>query len=375
MPNPGLTVEQCREAEQALRDNDGNITKAADSLGLPRNTYSNRLRRAQLAGVTADIVIPDGMMVKGVSTLYRDGEVALEWVKTSADAERQKEMFREAVEEMCEALPKLPPRPSLEADLNDNLMSVIPFGDPHFGMYAWCEETGEDFDTDIAKRDLCAAVDYLVSLSPASKRCVIINLGDFFHADNLSGTTSRSGNVLDMDTRLPRVIRIGVSAMRQAIETALTKHETVEVINVIGNHDDVLSMALSIMLANIYESEPRIVIHDAPTRRHYIQHGSVLIGATHGDRTKDRDLPGIMAAEKAVEWGQTRHRYFYRGHEHHSAYDEYHGCVVEQFRTLAPSDAWHSAGGYMSGRDMRLIVHHKDYGEMSRSVCSIDMLR
>ena len=39
-------------------------------------------------------------------------------------------------------------------------------------------------------------------------------------------------------------------------------------------------MALSIMLANIYENEPRVVIHDQPTARHYVRHGKVLIGPT-----------------------------------------------------------------------------------------------
>jgi hypothetical protein len=163
--------------------------------------------------------------------------------------------------------------------------------------------------------------------------------------------------------------------MRQCIETALTRHETVEVINAIGNHDEVLSMALSIMLANVYENEPRVIVHDAPTRRHYVRHGKVLIGVTHGDRTKDSDLPGIMAAEKAEDWGQTRHRYFYRGHHHHDTRMEYNGCMVEQFRTLAPGDAYAVGGGWLSGRDMKLIVHHADYGEVARSTCSIDMLR
>lgn len=134
-------------------------------------------------------------------------------------------------------------------------------------------------------------------------------------------------------------------------------------------------MALSIMLANIYENEPRVVVHDAPTRRHYLVHGKVLIGVTHGDQTKDSDLPGIMAAEKAEWWGQTRHRYFYRGHHHQDKLNEYPGCKVEQFRTLAAGDAYAVGHGFLSGRDMKLITHHAEYGEVGRITCSIDLLR
>ena len=191
----------------------------------------------------------------------------------------------------------------------------------------------------------------------------------------MEGKTARHGNVLDMDTRLPKVIRVGVSAMRQAIETALTRHETVEVVNAIGNHDEVLSMALAIMLANIYENEPRVKIHDHPTKRHYITHGQVMIGVTHGDRGKDTQLPGIMATERSVEWGQTKFRYFYRGHHHHKSVMEYNGCEVEQFRTLAPGDAYAVGGGWLSRSDMSLITHHRDFGEVSRITCSIELLR
>lgn len=318
----------------------------------------------------------DGYLVKGRSTYYGpDGSIKGEWVKTTADQIRQQEMAQQFVEALSLDLPKYKPVKAPKHETHDELMSVIPFGDPHFGLYCWAAEVGNDFNLDIAEQDLCAAVEYLVANGPPSKRCVIANLGDFFHADNLAGTTSRSGNVLDMDTRLGKVIQVGVRAMRHCIAVALTKHEQVEVVNAIGNHDDVLSLAMSVLLANVYENEPRIVIHDQPTPRHYIQHGKVLIGITHGHETKDKDLPGIMATERPEEWGATRYRYWYRGHHHHDELQEYHGCKVEQFRTLAPGDAYAVGHGYLSGRDMKLIVHHSDFGERARSTCSIDMLR
>lgn len=385
VPNEALKrYATARQLEYiAAIESEGDAEAAGRKLGVGGGTVRNSMklleRRAAKQGYSPDHdmtkTVPDGFFVKGTSTYYdRDGEVRGQWVKSSIDQERQEALIREAFSAMADDLPRVKPKPA-DKDYNDRLMSVIPFGDPHFGMYAWADEVGNDFDLDIAKHDLCAAVQYLVSQSPTSKRCIIVNCGDFFHADNTAGTTARSGNVLDMDTRLPKVIRVGVSAMRQCIETALTRHETVEVINAIGNHDEVLSMALSIMLANVYENEPRVIVHDAPTRRHYVRHGKVLIGVTHGDRTKDSELPGIMAAEKAEDWGQTRHRYFYRGHHHHDTRMEYNGCMVEQFRTLAPGDAYAVGGGWLSGRDMKLIVHHADYGEVARSTCSIDMLR
>lgn len=140
---------------------------------------------------------------------------------------------------------------------------------------------------------------------------MIINLGDFFHADNLEGKTTRAGNVLDMDTRLPKVVQVGFAAIRKCIETALKRHEKVEIINAIGNHDDVLSMVMSEFLSHVYEDEPRLTVHNQPTARHYIRHGKVLIGVTHGHKSKDSDLPLIMATEQHENWGATTHRYFF----------------------------------------------------------------
>jgi len=362
----------------------GDLNAASRELGLHINTGRSRYYAGkgrwggipQNSPIDPGPAVPDGFQVNGVSTLYdSSGEVKAQWVKTTADQIRQQEILHEAIKGFLDEIPKLPARKERPQKYSDELMSVIPWGDPHFGLYCWAAEVGNDFDIEIAKQNLCAAVDYLVSQSPASKRCLIVNLGDFFHADNLDGVTAASGNRLDMDTRLPKVIRVGVTAIRQCIESALDRHDTVEFVTARANHDEVLGMALGVMLSHIYENEPRVVIHDQPTFRHYIQHGKVLIGVTHGHKTKDGNLPGLMAAEKPEEWGATRHRYFYRGHHHQDSVDEFAGCRVEQFRTLAPGDAYAVGHGYLSGRDMKLIVHHSEFGEVARSICGIDMLR
>ena len=365
-------------------DKQGSYRKAAAAIGIDKKNVWAQIKAVQAKAAKHgyspdhDMTHPtaEGYAVSGTSTLYdpQTGVAKLQWVKTKADTEKQIELVHEAVEAMCDDVPRYKPKkePVLA---NSELMSVIPFGDPHFGLYCWAEEVGNDFNIDIARRDLCNAVAYLVSQSPQSKRCLIANLGDFFHADNLQGTTAKSGNVLDTDTRLPKVIRVGVAAMRTCIETALDRCETVEIVNAIGNHDEVLSMAMSILLSNVYENEPRVIVHDQPTRRHYIRHGKVLIGITHGDKSKDTALPGIMATERPADWGETEYRYYYRGHNHTDTKQEYPGCTVEQFRTLAPGDAYAVGGGWLSGRDMKLIVMHADYGEVSRTTCGINMLR
>lgn len=372
--------------QAALEASEKHATRreAAAALGLCERAFYNLLRRAKAArarqGVSPEhgLVheIPDGYKLKGTSTMYHaeKGQV-LQWVKTSEDRERQIELLREMVEAWTEEAKGLIKPVKRPRHSERTLMTIYPMGDPHFGMYSWAAETGADFDLNIAERDLCAAVDYLVDQSPASERGLLVNLGDFFHCDNMDGTTARSGHALDTDGRLQKMIDIGVRALRRCIHRMLEKHQTVEIINAPGNHDHVLALALSVLFRNVYENEPRVLVHDAPTMRHYVRHGRCLVGVVHGHQTKDADLPGIMATERAEDWGRTKHRYFFRGHHHHDNRKEYNGCVVEQFRTLAAGDAYAVGSGYLSGRDMKAIVLHQEYGERARFTCGIDVLR
>jgi hypothetical protein len=49
--------------------------------------------------------------------------------------------------------------------------------------------------------------------------------------------------------------------------------------------------------------------------------------------------------------------------------------MFESFRTLAAKDAWHSGQGYRSGRDMKCIILHKEFGEIGRQTVNLAMLQ
>ena len=248
-------------------------------------------------------------------------------------------------------------------------------GDPHFGMYAWGAEAGDDFDLGIAKRLTYAAIDSLVESAPPAKEALIIELGDFFHADGDEART-QSGHALDTDTRHARVLRLGFDAMCYVVRATLRKHEHVTLRIVSGNHDSKSSVALRLMLVAYFHSEPRVTVDESPAMHWYYKFNRVLIGATHGDKSRPRDMGTIMAADRPREWGQTDFRYFYHGHFHSKQKDQEHpGCVVEGFRTLAPKDAWHAGQRYRSGREMQCIIHHRKYGEIERHTWPVAMVK
>lgn len=315
-----------------------------------------------------------GGYVKGRSVLYdSEGNLKLEWVKTVNHKET--EAFKALVDDLCERIPSLPPVPAPVKSTNyDHLLAVYPMGDPHFGLYSWHEETGNDFDLDTAERDLCNAVDRLVASAPPCPHALIVNLGDFFHADTMDNQTWRSGNQLDVDSRWLKVLRTGIRALIRCVQSALTKHQKVTVICAIGNHDDHSSMFLMTVLSHLFADDSRVTIVDSPTIKHYYRFGKVLIGVHHGHTIKMQDLPMQMATDRKEDWGETRHFYWLTGHIHHDSRKEYNGVIVESFRTLAGRDAWAAQMGYHSGRDMKCILFHSEYGEVERHTVSVEML-
>ncbi|QQP96531.1 helix-turn-helix domain-containing protein [Lysobacter enzymogenes] len=358
----------------------GSQRGAARALGVHRRTIERRLAGLARKGYSPQHdmthAVPDGFLVKGVSTYYnREGQPTGQWVKSAQDPERQRELIEQAVQAMVVDLPQLAPRKAEGALWLKKLMACYPIGDAHIGMLSWAEETGEDWDLAIAERVQCGAIAALVEGAPAAAEAVIINLGDWFHYDSMEPVTARSGHVLDADGRYAKMIGVGIKVMRQCIESALVKHKRVRVINVIGNHDDTGAIWLSAALAHVYEREPRVTVDTSPAPFTYFRHGRVLVGCHHGHSCKPDKLPGVMAADRAKDWGDTQYRYWWLGHVHHQSVREYPGVTVETFGTLAAKDAYATAGGWRSRRDMKCIVLHEEHGEVARHTISPDMLR
>jgi hypothetical protein len=319
--------------------------------------------------------VPAPFRLKGTSTLYdADGKPKLQWVKTQLDGDQAEQAIRDFVTWLAEDAHGKAPTIAPPAHANAELLAVYPMGDPHFGMYAWADEAGADFDLATAERLTTAAIDRLVASAPPAETALIVELGDFFHTDSSNNRTERSGNALDVDTRWAKVLQVGLRAMVYCITATLRKHQRVIVRIVPGNHDRHSSFALALALDAFFANEARVTIDLSPAAFWFHRHGSVLIGATHGDTCKPNDLPAVMAADRPQDWGATRYRYWYRGHIHHQHVQEYPGVVVEAFRTLAARDAWHAGEGYRAGRDMCCIVHHSKYGEIERHRCDIAML-
>ena len=255
------------------------------------------------------------------------------------------------------------------------MLTVYPLGDPHIGLFASAEECGEKVTLQSATKDLVAAVQNLSAGAQPTKTGLIVNLGDFFHADNNTNSTAKSGNLLDVDGRWPEIIRAGVRAMQECINLALQKHEKVHVFNVLGNHDEHSGLALAMILEAYYCNEPRVIIDSSEKQFKMFRFGQTLLCFAHGHTTKPQNLEGIMLDRWPKDVGETKYRFWITGHIHHKQVQEYRGCIVESFRTLAAKDAYHASRGYGSGRDLVRITYHREFGEWGRQLAPIALIR
>lgn len=378
MPTPPLSEEKLREAVEALEQH-GTPTLAAAALGIPRQTLNHRIRLAARKGSAPGHfehgVAPGYAMGKVTVQRGPDGTVERTWERQSPDAQAMFEAIEGTVGELLGDLRGALPPVEKPGHFDEDLLTVIPMGDPHFGLLTWAKEVGEDFNLEIAEDLTFAAVDRLCSLAPPSHTALLLNLGDFFHADDSTNRTRRSGNVLDVDGRFQKIAQVGLRALVRCIRRLLERHAKVIVRNNPGNHDPHQAYMLSVALGATFHDEPRVEVDTAPGGFFYYRFGKVLIGSTHGDGAKLTDLPMIMADDRPEDWYRSTYRVWHCGHFHHDQIKDMTGCTVETHRTLAPNDAWHNYAGYRSKRGMKAIVYHREFGEDLRIPCSMAHLR
>lgn len=240
------------------------------------------------------------------------------------------------------------------------LMQALFIMDPHIGKRAYGRETRRgDYDTPIAVRTLREANAELISRGNArgiSERVVFVG-GDFYNADTKAGTTT-GGTPQDNDSRIPKMIEEGSKALFEIIELSAAQCPT-KVMLVPGNHDSTAVWSLQYIIAAYFRNDGRVTVDMGQSTRKYHRHGKCLIGLTHGDKALKR-LPGLMAREAALEWGQTTMRHIHHGHFHcKRQIDTVEGVTMFQHPALCESDSWHSEEGYVSDRGQESYYYHQ----------------
>lgn len=316
--------------------------------------------------------VPAPFVVEKFTNEYdKDGALTRTWVKGKLeDIQRAAAMQEAAKAFMGKIKPiKVAPAP---LDFQNDIIPWIQIGDAHLGMLAHSAEIGENYDLEIAEREICAAVSILIDELPACERMVINDLGDFTHYENFSGTTEASGHPLDYDTRFPKMIKVYSRVFRFIIERALTKARHLDVIVNQGNHSRTNDIWMAELIDVAFSHTGRVHVLNNGSVFIAYRMGNTLVMTHHSDKCKPARLANVMTNDFREDYGETEFHYIDIGHVHHGmVMKEHPGIFVESFNHLAALDRWAHDSGYRNRKSMTVILRSRTYGEVGRRVLPI----
>lgn len=361
----------------------GSNQKAAAELKLNRRAVDqiiNRIKhQAAISGWSPahDMIrpVPEGFIVKGTSTYYnKDGKPTGQWVKSTIDQDMREIMMREAIEALKD---EIQPTTLVKCKNygNANLCNTYVITDYHLGMLSWREETGADWDLNIAKDLIIKWFQQAIAQSPQAEQCVFAQLSDFLHFDGMDAVTPASKHLLDVDTRFAKLVRVAIHILRIIIDMLRQKYQKVHIIMADANHDPVSQIWLREWLSVFYSNDPKVTVDTSPNPYNAFEFGQVALFFHHGHKRKVENVSEVFAGMFRDMFGRTKYAYAHTGHLHSMHVKENNLMIVEQHRTLAAPDAYASRGGWLSGRDAKVITYDKRYGEVGRVTININMLK
>ena len=319
-------------------------------------------------------IVPASPIVTATSTLLdSEGNVRLQWVKEKVNDKAA--AVEEAIDEILGTFEsRYVPTSIVPTTLFSDKLTLYISNDVHLGALMWKEETlDRDWDLDTAEIAFKDAINNLVARAPATDECIVADLGDLTEMDDFKNMTPKSGNVLDVDGRYSKVLKVAMNCMVYFVERALEKHKIVRFYNISGNHDITTGYAIGAFIEAWFRNEPRVIVDSSPAKQKYYKFGSTLLGFAHGDGLKMRESGEVMAMHNTEIWGETTNRYFHFGHIHKDAVYDGRLCKAESHRNIAPLNAWAADHGF--GRNpgtMKALVYDVDMGEYIRITYNVN---
>lgn len=372
MPTPPLSDEALRAVVEAWRANECNSKLGAAAMDPPMNakTFYTRLQCAKARGlhlsegargiVAAAKLAPVEAKGGWVHSYDTEGKKigATRWAAPD-DAVVEADMLARIADAFSGIPAAIPPAPP--AHIQDDLCTLWPLYDVHFGMHAWGKETGgHDYDLKLAENDLIGAFERLLAMVPFTAEAVILIGGDFFHADDDTAQTPGHKHQLDVDGRVFKTIDTAIRALDFVIHRVLSKAAKVTVRVLRGNHDVHSHLYLTFALSERFRACD-VVVEKDPRDLFMFQWGRTSIFAHHGDKMKPQDLV-MRLADQCPFWSATPHRYAYTGHRHQMAAQRIGGVHWEQLDAFCPPDAYGST--WTGRRAFKAEVFHRQSGRV-----------
>lgn len=330
------------------------ITEVVKALGKTHSSspYSDEV----LKSMPEEVLIEDFLRIKEEQIIQKAEKK--EWTAIKRDAQRWREFSNNQLGDLFEKIDGAAKEysvPHIEFEFDGikdrKFAAVMTPTDFHYGKYGWSDESGTDFSRETAEKILIKktveAIDLVTEFGTPEK--FIVGAGsDWFHIDTWIGTTT-AGTPQDTDGNFSQIFIEGCDLAVKYIDI-LRQVAPVEIILMAGNHDRQNSLSVLNYLYAWYRGCPDVSVRRSPAPRQYITYGNSLLGFTHGDKPKLKDLPSLMSIEARKEWGSSENRMWFTGDKHHELTLDIGGVQIYQMPCLSGEDRWHVQNGYTMSR-------------------------
>ena len=282
--------------------------------------------------------------------------------------------IRKFFEETTFDVKRTPIQP-LQHDPSGDILE-IDVADLHNGMYAWVEETGAAYNTDVAREFLRRALADILGRCQGRKfkKIVLALLGDLLHTDTDKQTTTK-GTLQQVDGRESDVYIQTLDMLIEMID-ALCLMAPVEVIYTRGNHDYLLGWSLAKCLEQAYRFDPNVTVDASPDTQKERLLGCVLVGLVHGSMP-EKNLSSWLQVRARKMAIPIRFMEVHTGHRHDLKVKEriqtesVEGIVVRTMPALCNSSTWSHNEGLVAAMQAVVCFIYDDNGLHSQWYCNM----
>lgn len=253
----------------------------------------------------------------------------------------------------------------------DGHLLVIDIADLHINKYATAELTGADFNSQLAVERAVEGTKGLIRKASGYNidKILFVIGNDVLNTDNLTKSTTKN-TPQDTDVSWYEAFLIAKKCYVECIELCLGVAD-VDIIHCPSNHDFMSGCFLAETLAAHFRLCKNITFDISPSYRKYYQYHNNMIGLEHGDKGKVDSLPLVYAQSKPKLWADTKFRYGYLHHVHHSdirqfqSSKDYIGVNITYLRSPSSADIWHADNTFLNMVAVEGFIHSKEHGRVS----------
>lgn len=243
---------------------------------------------------------------------------------------------------------------------------VIDPADIHIGKLATAEESGQEYNPEIAMKRVLEGVQGILDKTSGFEidKIVFVAGNDILHTDNTRRTTT-SNTPQDTVGMWYQNFAMAKDLYVKVLEMLIPVAD-VHYMHCPSNHDYMSGLYLSDVISAWFKDNSNITFDVSPSHRKYFTYGGNLIGLTHGDGAKMANLPLLMANE-SKDWSSATSRYIFTHHVHHKHSKDFPGCTVESLRSPSGTDSWHHRNGFQHApKAVEGFLFDKENGQIAR---------